>query len=373
MARTSERASRPLLHRIRNNHNGTARRLLRHPSTASIRVFPVDNRDSGLQPVERNLNTTDASFERWDSVLCGLESLYRDVMRRCLALPAFKLRPRRPTQPSYRENRKVMLFLLFDLFLLPVNFVVGVRNLLPGRWPYRWFSANYWRNVAGFLGRGEIPWSFGVMRPLVSFMITIHAHNRLRLLPQRIYLDDTLGEEARLELQKRADDVLEHWKRPSIAQIVYSYALPFSAPLAAAFKLLFGGQGPPLELSLPLGMLVFLYAISCAVSAFACKRALMLGGAGPVAYFPDEIAGNGGYAEETVLLGRVGIRVKEFPFDMVCFWLNAGVTPMYCAQALRLRWVTMDDMTMFCFYFLAATLIPFGLITGYRRMVGDRR
>lgn len=93
MARTSERLARPVLHRMRDNRNGVAQRLIRRPSALSGRMFPFDNRGSTSQTAERFLNSADASYERWCSVLDGLERLYRDVMRRCLALPAFKLVP----------------------------------------------------------------------------------------------------------------------------------------------------------------------------------------------------------------------------------------------------------------------------------------
>lgn len=292
-------------------------------------------------------------------------------MRRCLALPAFKLVPPRSAGRSIRAQLMDLLSLVLDLLLLPVNLVVGIRNILPGRWRYRWVSGKFWRDFAEHLGRGEatLP-PIGFVRQLVGFMITIHAYNRLRLVSQRIYLDDTLSEDARQELEKRACEIRDHWKRPSVAQIVYSYVLPFSAPIVAVFKLMFGSQGRPEFL--PAEIAIVIYAVTIAVSAFICKRALMLGGAGPLAYYPALLAGAGGYAEEAGLLGRVGIRIKEFPFDMACFWLNVvALCLLYSAEgrALYLPHV----MAKYGIYFVMVSLVPIGLFTGYKRLVGERR
>lgn len=261
----------------------------------------------------------DQGLEHWEAALGSLEFLYKNAQRASLSLPSFSLAP---LFVFTWATIKFEIFILLDvLFLFPVNTVIFLRNVLPGRWKYRSFSGRYWRYILIWLWRGEAPASpTGIIRPLVCFMVTAHAHSRFRLLKQRIYLDDTLSESHRVELNKKITSLLDYWKRPSAPQVLYNYLLPLSGPLTGFYRHLFPSDIPQGAF---LFEVIFLsYAIAFPITAFMCKRSLMLGGAGESLCFPGEISGNSGYATEHEILGRLGIRAREFPFDVVFVFIN---------------------------------------------------
>lgn len=131
---------------------------------------------------------------RWDRAVTELEALYKDVERRTFSLPAFSLSP---LAIGLWNIIKFEVFSPLDvLLLLPMNAVIFIRNLFPGRWRYRTFSGKYWRYAISWLWRGEVPtFPLGVIRPLVRFMIFVHVHGRFRPIGRNIYLNDTLSEE----------------------------------------------------------------------------------------------------------------------------------------------------------------------------------
>lgn len=344
------------------------------PSALPVPTPSVDHSGTASSTAENPPATEDASEARWDAVLSGLEDLYRDVLRRCLALPAFSLTGPRRTS-GFRLGFRASSLILLDLIMLPVNIVIAARNLFPGGWQHRRFSAPLFPEVSQAYRRGEVVTvAWAVFRPLVSFMITVHAYNRLRLVAQRLYLDPSLNAQARHDREKRVNEILEHWKRPTAVQLVSAYVLPFSGPLAYLYTMISGlydqvslGSDPLLDIFLYEGEVsVVIYALLVPLSAFGCKRALMLGGEGPTAYVPGQIEGNGGYGEEAALLARVGIQVKEFPFDVLCSLLNIAAFPLILVEhtvAARL----------FFLWLLPLPMTVVILRVGYRRMVGDRR
>lgn len=218
-----------------------------------------------------------------------------------------------------------MLFLYLDiLLLLPMNAVILIRNIFPGRWHYRSFSGKYWKYVLAWLWRGEVPLSaFGVIRPLVDFMVTVHAHSRIRTLSKYIQLDDGLTKDDRSQLDARVTSMLGHWKRPKGLEVMYSYVLPITGPIIEGFRFIFPGQLP--KWTGFLGLLLISYTIIFVISAFMVKRALMLGASGRSLYFPGAIVGTQCYGKESEILGSLGIRQKEFPFDITLNFISLAI------------------------------------------------
>jgi hypothetical protein len=264
----------------------------------------------------------DENRARWDKTLDALEALYKDVERRSFSLPTFSLSP----FVIVLLNLIILYFcLLLDMLLfLPMNAIIFVRNIFPGRWRYRSFSGSYWKYAINWLWRGEAPASpVGVIRPLVTFMITVHAYSRFRTVERGIYLDDTLTGEDRTDLNKKVAAALDHWRRPTMVQVVYSYVLPALGSLITVYKLFF-------PVGLPrwvggVGFLLLGYAISFVVSAFMFKRSLMLGASGRALYFPGAISGNQGYSKETDILVSVGIKLREWPFDIALSFISLAI------------------------------------------------
>lgn len=259
---------------------------------------------------------------RWDKTLNALETLYKDAERRSFSLPVFSLSP---FLIGLWNIIKFEVCLLLDiLLLLPMNAIIFVRNLFPGRWHYRSFSGRYWRYAISWLWRGEAPtFPLGVIRPLVVFMVNVHVHGRFRTIGRHIYLDDTLTEEDRTYLNKKIVSASEHWRRPTGVQVVYSYVLPAGGPLIGLYRFFSPGELP--EWVGLVGLLLLAYAILFVVSAFMFKRSLMLGAAGRAIYFPGAIAGNEGYGKERDILNVIGIQIREWPFDIALSFISLAI------------------------------------------------
>ena len=259
---------------------------------------------------------------RWDKALDALEALYKDVERRSFSLPSFSLSP---FVIGLWNGIKFWVCLYLDMLLfLPMNAIIFVRNLFPGRWRYRSFSGSYWKYAITWLWRGEAPYPpFGVIRPLVTFMGTVHVYSRFRTIERCIYLDDTLTDEDRTDLNKKIAAVLDHWRRPTMGQVVYSYALPVVGLLINVYKSFFPSELP--QWVGFVGLLLLSYALGFVVSAFMFKRSLMLGASGRAIYFPGAISGNQGYGKEGEILDSVGINTREWPFDIALFVISLAI------------------------------------------------
>jgi len=256
---------------------------------------------------------------RWDVALTEVESLYRDVEKRSLSLPSFSLWP---MVILLWNSFKFEFCLFLDSFLfVPVNAVIFLRNLFPGKWRYRSFSGRYWTYIMRWLWRGEAPTSpTGVIRPLVTFLLEAHFHGRINTIKRYLLFDDSLADEDRRRLGTKIARLEELWKRPSAAQVTYSYVLPISGPFIEIYKFFFPSNVPP-WVSL-LGPLAIGYSIAFVVSAFLIKRALMLGASGRALYFPGAVTGTGSYGKERELYSSLGIHVEEFPLDVAMLLLS---------------------------------------------------
>jgi hypothetical protein len=74
-------------------------------------------------------------FALWEESISDLVAAYRDIERRRLWLPAVSFYP--ALVGLWASFKCTMLFLLDLIVFIPLNLLVFLRNLLPGRWSYR--------------------------------------------------------------------------------------------------------------------------------------------------------------------------------------------------------------------------------------------
>ncbi len=252
----------------------------------------------------------------WEKTIKDLNDIYRDVENRTLFLPVFTTMPFSIAMWNFL---KWYFWFFVDIFLIiPMNFIIFLRNIFPGRWQYRSFSGYYFKKGFVWIWSGELPFApMVIIRPLVKQMVFNHIQDRLRLIKQYIYLDSNLSEEERGHLQIKVDALLEHWKSTSEINFFTNIILPVSVPIIEGYKYIFPDQLP----TWTTGLVVLLYgcAISFVTSAFMAKRALFLGGIGKDCYFPGFIQTTKAYDVERRVFSTLGAEVTEFPFDIVLF------------------------------------------------------
>jgi hypothetical protein len=258
----------------------------------------------------------------WETSIDELVAVYRDIEQRSLWLPTISVYPFVITTWN---TFKCVVYLLLDAFLIPLNFVIFVRNLLPGRWSYRSFSGPYLKYAALWVWHGESPQSaFVVVQWLVTSLLHLHFRSRLSLLRRRIHLENKLTAEEQARILARIDRILEGWQGPRIITGFFAYGLPLAGFLLELYR----GFG---AIQLPAwtreaGLLLLIYAPSVVGTAVMLKRGLMLGGTDRSIYFPGTLVGRGAYAEEARILGALGLARREFPLDLVLFLVGIGLS-----------------------------------------------
>jgi hypothetical protein len=103
----------------------------------------------------------------------ALIGLYRSIDRATLDLPVISLMP-------FLKNIVAIIkfgfLLLFGIILIiPVNFVILLRNIFPGHWRYRPFFLKQIYYCVVWLWRGEVPtFPFVFVRPLLTAYMKGH-------------------------------------------------------------------------------------------------------------------------------------------------------------------------------------------------------
>jgi hypothetical protein len=105
--------------------------------------------------------------------------------------------------------------------------------------------------------------------------------------------------------------------------------LPLSGPILAVWTWLFPLLTPQLSIVLPFVVtLSFFYVLFILGTAFSTKRGLMLGGRDSAFYYPSELSGAGGYAQEREILSPLGLASSEFPLDAMFVLLFSVLLPI---------------------------------------------
>lgn len=259
---------------------------------------------------------------QWEETLRTLESQYREISQRALLLPTFSLLPF--GVGLWNLLKFYFAFFLDLILIIPINLVILLRNIFPGRWQFRSFSGKYWKYVFVWLWRGEAPSvPIGVVRHLVLLMIAVHVQYRYTILARHIRADSDLKPKDIEQLTRNANVIATHWKRPSWLQVTYTYILPALGPIIEIYKITFPGPFP--KWANLLGIVLLGYAIGFIVTAFMVKRSLMLGATGSDAYFPGAVPGNKLYSAERDILSRVGISIREAPADIYLLFVNYAI------------------------------------------------
>jgi hypothetical protein len=284
----------------------------------------------------------------------ALIGLYRSIDRATLDLPVISLMP-------FLKNIVAIIkfgfLLLFGIILIiPVNFVILLRNIFPGHWRYRPFFLKQIYYCVVWLWRGEVPtFPFVFVRPLLTAYMKGHFERRLRRLRLEL-LDSEVSDVNRSAVLGRIDVALERWKAPRIATIVYTIVVPAIISLPTWYKQ-FTEFLSSLEIQLPTHLVVkFItdnlptdslfwvgvaatYLLAIPITSFLAKRGLFVGNKPDRICFPGDEAGPGVYySKEREILSSVGLRVREAPID---FWL-LGIVWLIGLLMLPLLWGHME-------------------------------
>jgi hypothetical protein len=148
----------------------------------------------------------------WETSVDDLVAVYRDIEQRSLWLPTISVYPFVIT--TWNTIKGAVYLLLDALLLIPLNFVIFVRNLLPGRWSYRSFSWPYLKYAALWVWHGESPQSaFVVVQWLVTSLLHLHFRSRLSLLRRRIHLENKLTTNSRPKSEHESwHALIRSWK-----------------------------------------------------------------------------------------------------------------------------------------------------------------
>jgi hypothetical protein len=275
----------------------------------------------------------------------SLIALYRTVERSTLDLPFLSFMP---MLIFFWAFCKFYFFLVVGVVLiLPVNFIILIRNIFPGHWRYRPFFLTYVYYVWLWIWRGETPTA-----PLIFFRpLKAHFETRLRRLRLEV-LDSELSDGTRSTLLGRIDAALERWKAPRVTAILYTLVLPAIISLPSWYKQLVEFLGS-LGVRMPTDVVVnFIsenistdtliilaalspgYLLTIPITSFLGKRGVFIGISPDRICFPGGQGGSGiYYSKEREILGAVGVRIREAPIDLWLFgfvlllgWILVAVT-----------------------------------------------
>ena len=254
------------------------------------------------------------NVDDWRKLVDELVSVFAEVEGRSLSLPTFSMAPFGIYLWAFLKFE--LCFLVDVFYFIPVNTVILLRNVLPGRWAYRSFSGSYIKQMAKWLWSGELPIvSIVAMRSLTQALLRNHFHRRFQQVRRAVLVQGNLPKAQETELLTALEKVLLRWPPWGFQRNLFNYGLPILSPLVGLYQLVLPGK-PPAWTGLVIVMSLA-WALAFLASSFMIKRGLLLGGTGRSAYFPGFLEGRGAYASEERLLANFGIPQKEFPLGFV--------------------------------------------------------
>ena len=294
----------------------------------------------------------------WDSSVGDLLRLYRSVDKRALELPTVSIVP---FLIFIWSVLKFYLFVLADLLLIvPINLIIFIRNCLPGRWSYRVFSWPYIKYGVLWLWRGEfyVPTLF--IRPLTTFLLSMHFRKNLLKVRRHLLVDVDMSEENRSSLMAKVDKAFAIWQGPKLASVLFTYGLSLLGPLMELWKAFGPGELPTWTRSVV--VISISYALTVLGTAFLVKRGLMLGGAGRAVYFPGSLMQQGCYAEEKTILASLGIRSIEFPVDIGIYIVGILLNLLTWEELMYFYGTTLSPEELERMWFYGLVPIPISII-----------
>src|SRR4051794_15903502 len=124
----------------------------------------------------RNVDTS----AQYESVVNALISHFTRIDKATDTLPLFTAMP---WLWLFWASLKFYFALIGDvIFIVPINFVTLLRNILPGRWGYTCWSCRYFKACGNWIWNGECVVPSIYFRPLSKFLLHWHFRNRLSVL-----------------------------------------------------------------------------------------------------------------------------------------------------------------------------------------------
>lgn len=232
---------------------------------------------------------------------------------------------------------KFEIALIGDILLIvPINLVVFIRNLFPGRWSYRSFSWKYLKAIGTWIWAGECMIPSICVRPLTILMLHLHFRNRLSALRRIVVLETEFSEDSSKAALAKIDRAMEIWRPPvTIQSLLLTWTLPLVGPAFELWKLAVPASMMPAPAVTRFAIVTSVsYAFTIVGSSFLAKRGLILGAAGRDAFYPGFQPGPGTYLLERNILRSAGVETKEFPFDIaVLFGILVFGLVMHGSQA----------------------------------------
>lgn len=254
------------------------------------------------------------------------------------------------------------------LLIIPINFVVLVRNLFPGRWRYKSFSWPYIHYAYSWVASGECYAPTVFFRPLTEFILNAHFRNRLTALRRSLLLEQSISENDQKAVLSKIDGALNLWASATVASVFFTYLLPASGPVIELCKWLVPASLPHWTKYLVEPSIA--YALSFLATAFLVKRGLMLGATGRPAYFPGALGQPAAYAKEREILNKIGVTAIEFPLD-IAVWMVGIVLPLVTWQQQSELQMRLSELQMRLFNLEPPALMSFSVcVNGISALIG---
>jgi len=279
--------------------------------------------------IQVNATSTGADYERLADVLI---ECYSQVDKKAQLLPSASIMP----VIKLLWYSVLLYFALLGDFILiiPINIVIAIRNIFPGRWSYRSFCWRYIKAVVHWIWVGEYSVPFIPFRALTIFLLHWHFRGRLSMFRRRVLLETRFSEDIAKTAFAKIDSALNFWGQSSPARIFLTWGPPLIGLLPIELvKFMSPSRFPPWGQLL--AIFSFGYLLAIPLSAFVAKRGLMLGGAGREAYYPGFLQGSGYYTREREVLSAIGLATSEFPLDIALIIASLFFTQLTYSQQME--------------------------------------